>query len=242
MGYDQATGLPTDCIPSDGSLIAKSDVLIVRFADPDGWVLTSQLGDTSLDSNGVYYVRAKPPGKAVLFDAEISGDVTTATTDGSDGISGTDTSDGVFNYQYAFMEFCVENVTSGGTTVPELLVLRSTKAGMTSQMLAEGVEALKFEYGIDANDTSGQYDYQVGQWLSAADVTDWSKVLAVRVSMVVRGDALGNYVDSQTYNLTPSFCYGPAGKGCDATYDSTAARYQRRLMTQVIQIRNRMRS
>ena len=96
---------------------------------------------------------------------------------------------------------------------------------------------LAFAYGLDTND-----DLQVDSYREAAAVTDWRQVLSVRVSFIARGDELDNVVDTTEYDLTASRCYGPpTSTRCTLKYTAAAARYQRRLVIQEIQLRNRVR-
>jgi len=66
--------------------------------------------------------------------------------------------------------------------------------------------------------------------------------------MIVRGDTLDNFQDTQVYQVTKSFCYAPQSatvpSSCTttATYDTTTAKYQRRLVIREMQLRNRVRA
>ncbi len=68
---------------------------------------------------------------------------------------------------------------------PELACIsRGNGAGRSSQVIVRGVETFQVMYGIDASTPA---DSLPNQWVSAQDVTDWMKVRAVRVGLVLRG-------------------------------------------------------
>jgi type IV pilus assembly protein PilW len=62
--------------------------------------------------------------------------------------------------------------------------------------LVEGVEHLELQYGVDAND-----DHVVDDYVNADLVADWSKILSVRMALLVRAEQYGNDLDEQTYRL-----------------------------------------
>ena len=242
---------PTGCIPSS-SYVLYSDVLAIRYANPDGYVLGSQIsgGISSSDplaTNGTYYVRAQGGTRAVIFDATSTSSTTSAFSS-STGISGSETSAAVLNYQYSALVFYLQNATYG-SKAPTLYALQMEKDALVAEPIADGVEMMKFEYGLDSGTTDSP-NYVVGKWIPAdsvsASTAPWWMIRAVRVSLIVRGDALDNYKDNQTYYMTSGtsssapFCYGPQSSSCTAKYTGNE-RYQRRLLVKEIQIRNRLR-
>lgn len=63
----------------------------------------------------------------------------------------------------------------------EPLLMALNTDGSTDE-LATGVERMAFRYGEDTND-----DWQVDEYVMANEVDDWSGVMAVRVSLLIRG-------------------------------------------------------
>lgn len=234
IGYTGATTAPAgnaaDCFGSY-NYVPNSDVIAIRYANPDVYVDTATLsaGAADLSTNGRLYVRTKVGRDARLFDVQAQRAAAITAIPG-------DTADGVLNYQFSNVVFFVQNVNYGNGPVPTLSMLKLTGADLRSDPLVDGIEMIAFSYGLDTND-----DLQVDSYREAGAVTDWRQVLSVRVSFVARGDELDNVVDTEQYAMTASRCYGPASSACAMKYSNADARFQRRLVIQEIQLRNRVR-
>ena len=243
-----ATGLPTgfDCIQS-ADYVASSDVLVLRFADADQWFKSADVCTASQDEGRVF-LKSLTGKRAVLFDASTS-DCAAASTTGTAAIAG-EARNGVLNYRYRFAAFSLRRCSTtpcsttadGGMPIPSLIMTDLTgdaTNGTNAKVIAEGIEMLKFEYGVD---TTG--DFIVDRYYKAGGVTNWSSVLTVRVSMIVRGDTLDSFTDTTTYTMTDTY-----GSSTAADYAFTAsntspvfaARHQRRLLVKELQVRNRFR-
>ena len=236
-GYAGGTSVanpPSSCF--SGTYVAQSDVLAIRYADPENYCSTANFsgGSSSSGSSGSaacgsafpFWVRTQIGMRSEVVNSPTSSSIT------------GDAADGVLNYPFQMAVFYISTVDNGEGPTPTLSVLLSGPSGVTVQPLADGVEMLKFQYGIDTNN-----DQSVDQYVDAGSVGNWSQVLSVRVSMVVRGDTLDNFTDTQSYQLTPSFCYGPASSSCTAKYNYQvgAEKFQRRMVVREIQLRNRTR-
>lgn len=237
IGYTGGTstpiGLAADCLAGRG-YVTGSDAIAVRYANPDRFVTTLQLqgSATDLAVNGKYYLRAKVGQSAVLFDVLDSAQRSTVIASTIPG----DVDSGVMNYQFQNVLFYIETNDFGRGPVPTLSMLKTLSNDLRPDQLVDGIEMLAFAYGLDTND-----DLQVDSYREAGDITNWSQVLSVRVSFIARGDELDNVVDTAEYAMTASRCYGPSTSSCAMKYSAAAARYQRRLVVQEIQLRNRVR-
>ncbi len=88
----------------------------------------------------------------------------------------------------------------------QLIRLQLEESGKyEEQVLAEGVEALRFEWLIDR---SGDGDYDVikstpdSTWSPAMRATDWQNVVGAKIWMIVRsGTPQPGYTDTNAYNL-----------------------------------------
>ena len=103
-------------------------------------------------------------------------------------------------------------------------------ASGVEQELIEGVENLQVKYGLDITDPAdGVID---GSYLTANQVGDWSKVVAVRVSVLLRA------ADPLESDTTPA----TTGKvnGVTVTYPTSGSKYDRRVFTTTIAVRNRI--
>jgi hypothetical protein len=88
---------------------------------------------------------------------------------------------------------------------------------------------LKFEYGVYSD--ADPERRIIGYWRAdAIPNNDWSKVLSVRIGMVVRGDERDSFTDTQSYLLPGNYTYTPA---------VADRRFQRFLVTREVHIRNR---
>jgi hypothetical protein len=114
---------------------------------------------------------------------------------------------------------------------------------MVERPLAEGVERINFSYGLDtlpAPDGDGIADRFVADPLSIA-ADGWTRVVAVRVSMLVRSPTpvTGQNDQTKNYDLDGD---GVADFNCsDAAVqaiDPLACSYKRALFSQLIQVRN----
>lgn len=94
----------------------------------------------------------------------------------------------------------------------------------TVDQLAEGVEGMAFSFGVD---TSG--DFEVNEYRTADAVNDWDSVMAVRISLLLRGRAENVTEEPQVVSFPPG-----------ETFDDTADRRLRQVFTATVSLRNRM--
>ena len=192
-------------------------------------------------ATGIYWLRVQNGVNGVLFNITSSTDVSAAITSIPGGTS-SDWPSGALNYQYQANIFFLANVDNGEGQTPTLYMatLQSpTGAAQTGvqlylQPLVDGVEMLKFEYGVDPNYGAANDNLSISQYLPAGSVTNWAQVLSVRVSLIVRGDTLDNFQDSQSYQMSDAYNYGP-------TNYSGSEKYQRRLIVKEFLLRNKVR-
>lgn len=107
--------------------------------------------------------------------------------------------------------------------VPALKRQVLTNGSSRSEELAQGVEDMELQFGVNSdigsNDNTGDVDY----FVDAHEVTDWSNVVAVRYSLVLRSQS-EVFDDNQRVSLL----------GVD--YED---RYLRQLVSSTVRIRNR---
>jgi len=230
VGYTGAvgrpTGLPAGCLTR---YVNGSDAIAIRYANPDDLASDAQLTRTAVE-RGPLYLRAKLGYAGTLFD------VRDADLDALKRSPAGGPEAGVFNYKMTIALFHIQTQDFGAGPVPTLSMLELDRSSLTTAQLVDGIETLAFAFGLDSDD-----DQQVDRYREAAAITDWRQVLSVRVSFVARGDELDNVVDTREYALTASRCYGPASSTCASRYSAADARFQRRLVVQEIQLRNRVR-
>lgn len=191
-------------------------------------------------ASGIYWLRAQLGVNGVLFNITSSSDVTAAKS--SIGGSTADAQNGVLDYQYQANIFFLANVDNGEGQTPTLYMATLQNPSGTAQTgvqlflqpLIDGVEMLKFEYGIDPTYGAANDNLSITQYLPAGSVTNWAQVLSVRASMIVRGDTLDNFRDNQSYQMTNAYSYGPSNY-------SGSEKYQRRLIVKEFLLRNKVR-
>lgn len=260
-GYDGAQTFPLgDCVETE-NYVKGSDVLVVRYA-----------GTQSLDPAGAATIAAD--GYAVHLVATVGRQASLFQGDTPPVI-------GVsppplryvfpFNIDVYYLRPCSDPGTNAkcdatddeGTPVPTLMRMHLDSTGaLVSEPLVGGIEQLQFQYGVSA-EVGGSGDVFPSQYLSATDVTagnQWASVVAVKVSMVSRGNLRDVTVPhTGTYALTPGCRYAIATDGAftpPAVATSTSSadctgftltgltrpdQFQRSQSQQVVQVRNRTR-
>jgi len=121
-----------------------------------------------------------------------------------------------------------------GFPIPTLARQELSSSAMTEVPLVEGIDLVSFQYGIDNNPNPGDGVPDIFTATPAAG--DWSNVVAVRVSVLVRSPHLSsNYDDSgKQYDLDGD---GIPDYTCTASYVN-ACKYKRKVFTQIFQLRN----
>ncbi|MES2491532.1 MAG: PilW family protein [Pseudomonadota bacterium] len=233
-GYEGSAKPPIDCITAK-DYVAHSDMVAIRNVDPNTF---TNAEDVALTANAKrHYVRTRVGANGYLYQGKSHSDADNHISSG----------DGVFNYEYDFQLLFLRpcSVKNGSTCsasddngkpIPTLVSLQlQTDGGVSQIALVDHVEQMQFEYGVD-----GDNDLVVDSYQKASAINDWRKVISVRASIIVRGDALDNFQDTKTYFMPSGFCYGPKSSSCAVKYTGYE-RYQRRLVVKDILIRNRIR-
>ncbi len=218
-GATAPTGMPTGCL---SNYVPNSDVLVVRGIDPDEQFASAVLSSTDTLSNGKYFVRAAAGTEARLFDASIAANRSAAAAALPDDANSPGD---VLNYRYQVFVYYL--ATFSGDNSPTLFVWRMQQDQMVREPLVAGVEMMRFEYGVDTN-----ADLVVDRYQVAADVTNWANVLTVRMSVVLRGNAVDKLIDGDSYTLAGGYTYTPA---------AGVQKYMRSLVVKEAQVRNRVR-
>ena len=134
--------------------------------------------------------------------------------------------------------YYVKRSSSGTTTSLYRRIFDGNNAAGLEQELIEGVENLQLRYGVDttAPDPDGVVDIYVparGPLGTAADsVTDWSRVVAVRMGLLIR----------TTAQVEPDLAVAATGvvNGVTVTYPTAGTRYDRRVFTTTVAVRNKI--
>jgi type IV pilus assembly protein PilW len=125
--------------------------------------------------------------------------------------------------------YYVKRSSRGTTTSLYRRVFDGTVAAGVEQELVEGVENMQVRYGVD---TSTDWDGVIDSYVAANAVGDWNRVVAVRVSLLLRSPA----------KVQADLKVATSGKVGDVTVTYPAnSNYDRRVFTTTVAVRNRIK-
>ncbi len=237
QGYDAPTGTVLSCL-TDANHLDGTDILVLRRA------ATAPTPPASLDANDVYIQTTN--AQAVI---DTGANATSFTLMKKDAATPADIRK--LRADIYFISPC--NTPSSGSTcdanadggrpIPTLkrLSLVSTGSGpaLVTQPLAEGIEELQVEYGIDRENaaasvqfngipnesTSGAGDAYV---TAPGTLNDWVNVVAIRLYLLARHpEPTDGYTDTKSYDL-----------GLGGTTAAPNDSYKRRLFTILVRAVN----
>ena len=232
-GFEGGADAPVECIKNDDeNYMPNTDVLVVRYADARSQVVEADLASVNGDD---VFVRVATAEQARLF----KGSAVAAAT------SAIPADDGVFNFPYMAELYYVRNCSILGAgskcdasvdSTPTLVRMTLRGNDFEEQPLVEGVEQLKFEYGIDTDDDQVADTYVLASDLGAANKNasdDWDDVLSVRMSLIARATQVDIQVDDTSdYNMVGNYTYQAA---------ANVRQYRRKQYNREIHLRNRSR-
>ncbi|WP_213459819.1 PilW family protein [Thiocapsa sp.] len=97
--------------------------------------------------------------------------------------------------------YYLRNVTVSSQSIPTLMRAELTGNGYQSTPIAEGIEHLHFEYGVDTDPIK---DGEPNRYRTSNNITgtDWGNVVSVRVYLIARNlKRTSGYQDTRTYQL-----------------------------------------
>lgn len=234
-GYEGVSGtppLPSSCINA-ADYVANSDAFVVRHGGGEYQSTATVKGGNGSD----VWLRTAVGRRAQLFSAASIASLPTDLYDAAD-----EDAIGIYNYPYQvtayFLRPCSGKLGTacaasddGGRPIPTLTRLTLLNGRLQEQAMVNGVEQMQIEYGVDADLDNNADFYADAAVVSAAN--QWNRVASVRLTLVVRSEERGSIPDTDTYNLPGGNTYKPP---------TDAEQYQRKVLTSVVQIRNRSRS
>lgn len=250
-GYDGGSTFPiTGCV-DNADYVKGSDVLVTRYADPDGMdpaaastisskpkqvYLVSAIGQQAALFLGGSSVPQTPPATAIgryVYPYRVDMYYLRPCSDPAGGTNAT---------------HC-DAADDNGTPTPTLMRMSLASDGtLVSNPLVEGVEQLQFQYGINGTDPS--VIMPVAPYKNAKDMSadEWGRVITVQLGMVAVSNqrdiaiphtgtfAAGNC----TYTISSA---STTVSGCAnfTVAQSQPWQFNRIAVNQVIQVRNRTR-
>jgi type IV pilus assembly protein PilW len=244
--------IPLTTVSSDG-LTPGSDVLVIRTVVGKPQRLTADLaasatamslqvvsGGTCSDGstgkvsgfcNGSHGLVASCTNARTfsVTAAASSGSLTTSNLGPDAFVAGTSE---VFPMQT--IAYYIKRSESGTTTSLYRRIFNGDPAGGVEQELIEGVESMQLRYGVDTTlpDADGVID---GNYQTAEAVANWSRVVAVRLSLLMRAtDPVPNDVAVPASGLVNDVAvtYPTAASG--------ARQFDRRVFTTTVAVRNKI--
>ena len=246
QGYDQSLTAFPSCITADR--LTGTDVLVIRHADPaHSDVETAGAVDFTKVKQGQVYLQTGLDSTGVQFASVMaagSGDAATDATAFS--LKKKDKTTvaplrKVLVHIY-FISKCSVKVAGscdagdGGSPIPTLKRVELTVSGTAVDMsdpvtLAEGIENLQVDYGIDTAGADGSPDSDVS---GAALTTSaaWADVMTLKIHLLARtAEAAAGHDDS-----SKSYVMGTGGTFTPATAEEK--KYKRHLFVQSVRLVN----
>ncbi|MBF0283247.1 MAG: PilW family protein, partial [Magnetococcales bacterium] len=262
MGYEGNNTTPlSGCIPA-ADYVANSDLVVVRYADPDAAYdysanATYDVGEnvtyngviyrnvTAVSTpaawaaaswetvNSTFFLRAGPGRRAEVLQSSGGGALSYPSDLGTNITA--------FNYPFRVEAYFVRPCSDQGANN----VCDSTDDGgspiptLTRLYLNQGTLAQEpLIEGVEqlqlTYGVDSDADGTANRYFVASGVTDWSEVVSVRAGLVVRAlEKDANYADTRNLTLPGNFTYAPA---------TSVQAYYRKVFGKVIQVRNRIRS
>ena len=225
-GYDATAAAWSPALPSDTGglsglqLLAGTDAIIIRSASGGGTTVTDQPGNSSAD------LKVTTPNDLLTNDIVMVTNCTAATVFqvtqintngagqnvvhntgvGSPGNSTKDLGQVYTNGEIIKMQSKSYFIRNGASGRPALWQFDNYKpaGGDNPAEIAEGVENLQIQYGIDAN-----LDGIVELYSAANAVADWNQVAAVRISLLVSSNDDNIATSKQVYNYNGASVTAP---------------------------------
>lgn len=243
QGYNAPATLPASLAVCVRNHKPGTDVLVVRRADPDmSGVLTGTAIDLAKVVAGQVYVQTGLDVVGVLKPAVAVGSSTAGTNATAfplkkkDNVSVANLRKVVVHI-YFISKCSVELAGScasadGGNPIPTLkrveLIAAGGVASLTTVTVAEGIENLQVDYGVDTDGDGSPNGSDVDG--SALTVADWPNVVSMKVHLLARStEVTSGFLDSKTYVM------GTAGPISPAVAERA---YRRHLFVQSVRIAN----
>lgn len=216
---------PITCVTNQ---LTNTDVLVVRRTDTEEIPLASAVAGQVYIQTGL-----TPSGLGFEYRMGTGSDTSVFTLKKKDGTAASLRKVLVHIY---YVSQCSEPVgascagADGGTPIPTLkrleLGVTAGNPAMTTVSIAEGIENLQIDYGVDTdNDGVPDGDYTNG---AALGVSDWPNVVSAKVNLLARSpDITAGYTDTKLYDL--------------GTFKTTTAmndHYKRHVFSQTVRITN----
>lgn len=232
QGYDESTFTSStlSCTPNWKS---GTDVLVVRHADPD----TAGITVGSLTDGQVYLQTGLAAATGAAFNyrfyaGDAANNASNFTLVNRAGAVQAPRRWKVHIYYIARCSVCTGTADSIPTLKRVELGAASGAPSLAPMTIAEGIENMQVDYGLDTNAESPGVPDGADVVASAVALANWQAVTSVRVYMLVRStETAPGYANSKKFAMGASY---PASAPLDPGADS----YQRHLFQQAVRLVN----
>ena len=216
---------PISTCLTDANHVANTDILVVRRAD------TQETTGTNFEVGRIYIQSNIDPNSAPVIAAATTtaGPVTLFPLLRRDNVTKAPVRK--LHVHIYFVSPCSQPaVCTGAATddaIPTLKRLELTSAGLQVSPIAEGIENLQFDYGLDADgDGAPETPFVV----DPSTPTNWTNLVALQVALLARNvESSPGYTDDKTYNL---------GQFVSVTPSGAAASFKRHAYTGLVRVVN----
>ncbi|MDR3410209.1 MAG: PilW family protein [Formivibrio sp.] len=234
QGYDDGNGLPAGLDTLLADRRAGTDVLVVRRTST---CVAGTVGCDAVDNTKYTYFQTTlcnnqlnnlPAASQFLISTTLmqfttSNAAVTGSANPPAFLAKKDCATAADLRAYYTRIYFVTDNDRAGDGIPTLRVAELGAGSFTISPLAEGVEQLQLEYGLDTNNDGAPESYTT----NPADATAWRQVTAVKIHVLARNTQTSTgFTDTRSYELGGS-TFGPYNDG-----------YKRHLYTSVVRLNN----
>ena len=196
QAYDAPATSPITTCLTVANHIAGTDIMVVRRAD------TQETAGTNFEIGRLYIQTSPDPFSAPIIAAATTtaGPVTLFTLKKKDNSIAPVRKLHVHIY---FISPCSQPLACTGAStddsIPTLKRIELTSTGLQVVPIAEGIENLQFDYGLDADGDGAPETPFVAD---PATPANWTNLVALQVALLARNvESSPGYADAKTYNL-----------------------------------------
>lgn len=241
QGYAGAAVSPLSCLPGTGGTtryVPYTDILVIRRAA----TVATPFDPVDQLVPKVLYLQANPTESVLACSGTTTANASTFTVMHRDRVAGQIKTARAPVRRYLVRIYYIRpcsDCSGNGDGIPTLTRLE-LRSPLVSEIqcpvlntdaptpIAEGIENLQLRYGLDTTEDGAPDDWVPRSGVgNPATAVDWANVMAVEVSLLVRGvDAVAGYSDLKTYVLG------------DLTVAPLGDRYKRHVFTSVFRAVN----
>jgi type IV pilus assembly protein PilW len=196
FGYESADALPSSCNPVVTNRRAGTDVLVIRRVSTEVTAVANVVaGEQYLQVSNCSDAPVEP--RYVLGDKQADFVLHAIRPNPSTCRNGDLNPPRKYVVRIFFVADC--NVCNPSDGIPTLKMAELVGGSFTVRSIAEGVENVQFEYGIDTSGADGVPD----SYVLASGVANWQDVVAAKAFVLARNtERTTGYSDTKTYVLS----------------------------------------